>query len=111
MLNGYFIDTEQTITRLDGEIIHFGGKRFQRDIVEGDCCFMCGAAQDSVPFNDEHVLPDWLLREFGLHDKSLTLPNAATTQYSRLRIPCCVTCNSQLGRTVEQPISALLKGS
>lgn len=111
MLNGYLIDEEQTITRLDGEIIHFGGKRFQRDIVEGDCCFMCGAARDNVPFNDEHVLPDWLLREYGLHDESLTLPNAATRPYSRLRIPCCVRCNSRLGQTVEQPISAFLKGS
>ena len=111
MLNDYLIDAEETITRTDGEIIHFGRKRFQRDIVEGDCCFMCGVARDTVPFNDEHVLPDWLLREFGLHDQSLTLPNAATRPYSRLRIPCCVSCNSRLGRTVEQPISALLKGT
>lgn len=111
MLNGYLIDAEDTITRLDGEIIHFGGKRFQRDIVDGDCCFMCGAARETELFNDEHVLPDWLLREFGLHNETLTLPNAATRPYSRLRIPCCVSCNSRLGKTVEQPISALLKGS
>lgn len=111
MLKGYLIDGEETITRLDGEIIHFGGKRFQRDIVDGNCCFMCGAAPDAVPFNDEHVLPDWLLRGFGLHHQSLTLPNEATRPYSRLRIPCCVSCNSRLGRTVEQPVSALLKGT
>ena len=111
MLTGYLIDTDETITRMDGEIIHFGGKRFQRDIVDGDCCFMCGVARDTVPFNDEHVLPDWLLRNFELHGESLTLPNAATMPYSRLRIPCCVSCNSRLGRTVEQPISALLTGT
>jgi hypothetical protein len=106
----FFVTDDGSVVRGDGHIIHFSLKRFRRDIVKGDCCFLCGAAPGTKPFNDEHVIPDWLLREFDLHDKSVTLPNGATYRYSKYRIPCCTSCNSTLGEKVEAPISAIIKG-
>ena len=69
---------------------------------------MCGIAPEDAPFDDEHVLPRWLLRRFGLFDHRVRLPNGASVSYSRYKVPCCVTCNSWLGRNIEAPVSELL---
>ena len=61
-------------------------------------------------FNDEHIIPRWILKRFGLFDKQITLPSGERRHYRGYRIPCCVTCNSLLGDTVEAPISQLLDG-
>lgn len=101
---------DESVIRPDGSVVHFSLERFRQDIVMGDCCFLCGASLGSKAFNDEHVIPDWLLREFDLHDKSVTLPNGSSYRYSRYRVPCCVACNSLLGEKVETPISEIIKG-
>jgi hypothetical protein len=101
--NGSVIDGE-------GNLLYISCQRFIRDIAEGDCCFMCGAKPGSRPFNDEHVIPDWVLRDLGLHNKQINHGNFRSTTYSRFRVPCCVECNSTLGRKVETPISTLFKG-
>ena len=48
----------------DDRVIFFSFHRFIADIVQGKCCFICGARRGTVPFNDEHILPDWILRKF-----------------------------------------------
>lgn len=60
-------------------------------------------------FNNEHVLPNWLLRRYGLHERVITLPNDTTFRYDRYTIPCCADCNGLMGREVEQPIRALIE--
>jgi hypothetical protein len=55
----------------NGKLIFFSTQRFVNDICLGHCCFICGAAPSSVPFNDEHVIPEWVLRRFGLFSKSI----------------------------------------
>jgi hypothetical protein len=95
-----------------GRVIYFSCKRFVRDIAKGDCCFICGAARASKPFNDEHVMPDWVVRRYGLSRQTITLSNKTTIQYSRLKIPCCKECNDLMGSEVEKQISELVtKGS
>jgi|GEM_PF-4357372 len=94
----------------DGKILFFSLERFKREIVEGDCCFICGCSSDKHAFNDEHVIPDWLLREFDLQNKEISLPNRAGLKYSKYKVPCCAGCNSLLGQVLEVPVSKLLKG-
>jgi len=91
----------------DDRVIIFSLDRFIADVVQGDCCFICGGRPGTVPFNDEHILPDWILRKFGLHDRTITLPNGEKFIYSHFRIPCCKPCNSKMGRDVETPVSRL----
>lgn len=92
----------------DGKVAYFSCERFVRDICDGDCCFICGASPRSVPFNDEHVLPDWVLRRYGIAGRRITLPNATSFRYDQYKVPCCAECNSEMGRKVEEPISRLI---
>ena len=91
-----------------GKIVYFSCERFVRDICDGNCCFICGASPGTVRFNDEHVLPDWVLRRYGIANRRITLPNATSFRYDQYKVPCCADCNSEMGRRVEEPISRLI---
>src|SRR4051812_24674970 len=88
----------------DGRVIYFSTQRFEQDICLGGCCFICGAQPGSKPFNNEHILPDWLLGEYGLYDRTITLPNAQRMRYGSYTVPCCEDCNTLMGREIEQPV-------
>ena len=105
--------TEQrdvTLAGRDGRLLLMSCQTFVNEIVMGDACFVCGASPRDKMFNDEHIIPRWILKRFGLFDKQITLPSGERRHYRGYRIPCCVTCNSLLGDTVEAPISQLLDG-
>ena len=85
-------------------------RRFIDQIVIGDACFICGASRSDKSFNDEHIIPRWILRRFDLFDKQITLPSGERRHYRSYVVSCCVDCNSLLGRTVETPVSELLDG-
>ena len=102
-------DISRTIFNDKGEIIFFGIDHFINDIAKGDCCFICGAKSNSKDFNDEHIIPDWILTEYNLKDKFITLTNGTRFKYRDYKVPCCKECNSKLGETYELPISHLLK--
>lgn len=91
----------------NGRVVYFSIERFLRDICYNDFCFICGASPDSVEFNNEHVIPDWLLKKHQLYDRKLILPNGHVTTYSRNKIPCCKNCNTLLGREIENPVQRL----
>lgn len=93
----------------NGKVIYFSTERFVNDICLGDCCFVCGAEPDSKPFNDEHVLPYWILRKYNLFLKTITLPNLTTYRYDQYTTPCCVECNTLMGKVVEEPISEVVR--
>lgn len=99
--DGSFIDDA-------GRVIYFSVERFVKDIVEGDCCFICGKKPSEVPFNEEHVLPDWIIKKYDLSSRKITLPNLHGFTYSQYKIPCCVACNELMGKTFEKPISDLI---
>lgn len=101
----------ESIVDPDGKILFYTVEDFYQHIVQGDDCFVCGAKNGSKLFNNEHILPDWLLARFGLHDKNITLANLQTLQYGKYTVPCCEECNRLLGETIEVPISNLLKKS
>ena len=91
-----------------GRVLHFSIRRFVLDVAEGAACFACGKARSDGNFNDEHVIPDWVLRRAGIHDERITLPNGVLRKYSGHRLPCCEECNSLLGNRLEEPVSKML---
>jgi hypothetical protein len=107
--DNYLTPDGSVVTR-EGEVMFFSVSRFIRDICEGNCCFICGASPDDTDFNDEHVIPNWILSELDMHSKTITLPNGRKYRYDRYKVPCCVRCNSLLGKRIEQPVSKLIKG-
>lgn len=100
--------SDGSITDRNGKVLFFSVERFLSDIVDGNCCFVCGARPSTVEFNDEHILPQWILRQYGLHSKSITLPNEASFRYDRYKVPCCEQCNSHMARALEEPTSRLV---
>lgn len=98
----------RTIVGDDGRILLFSCQRFLSDICDGDACFICGASPNERRFNDEHIVPRWILRRFKLFDKEITLPNGERRKYGGYRVPCCESCNDLLGRKIEEPVSKLL---
>jgi len=104
------VTPDQSVLDRNGKVIFFSVERFISDIANGDCCFTCGAQRGSVPFNDEHVLPNWILRRFGLHGRTIEIPNHTDFRYSGMTIPCCVTCNTEMGKVFENPMSELFAG-
>lgn len=94
----------------DGKVIFFSNERFVSDICLGDCCFICGARPATKKFNDEHVVPEWLLRRYRLFDRTITLPNETKIKYAQYKVPCCEECNSLMGDTIEVPISRVIAG-
>jgi hypothetical protein len=100
-----------SIINSDGKVLLFSLNDFINLIVKGDCCFICGASPDHKPFNNEHVIPDWILRRFNLYNRQMRLPNETYINYGKYTVPCCQDCNSDLGKIIETPISNLLKKS
>jgi hypothetical protein len=112
LLRVYGVHKDGTIYGTDGKVLHFSVDRFVSDVVKAGHCFICGRAKsNAVPFNDEHIVPKWILRRFELFDKRVGLPNEVTVPYRSYTVPCCVECNSELGEKVETPISKLLSGT
>jgi hypothetical protein len=104
---------QSTKTIIDGEgkTIFFGLEDFKEKIIKENNCFICGAQPSSKKFNNEHIIPDWILKKYNLHSKSITLPNLTKIRYGQYVIPCCSECNKELGNTYELPISRLFRKS
>lgn len=105
----FLVRPDSSIEDRDGRVVYFSAARFYSDIVAGDCCFVCGISPKITEFNDEHVLPDWILRRFALQEREINIPNGTGMRYGQLKIPCCVKCNSQMGRTFEEPIREMFE--
>jgi hypothetical protein len=97
-----------TVFGKDGRILFFGLSHFKEAIVNGDSCFICGASPLERSFNNEHIIPSWIINRFGLHAKAINLPNGTSIKYSQYKVPCCEDCNSELGEIYERPISGIL---
>ncbi len=93
-----------------GAVLFFSVERFISEICEGEDCFLCGAKKNSKEFNDEHVIPKWILKKCDLYGKSITLPNKEDLRYEKYTVPCCKECNSFLGKNFEEVIQRLLEG-
>jgi hypothetical protein len=103
-------DTNKTIDA-SGKVIYYPFNDFSKEIVGADSCFICGVLRESgdKKFNDEHIIPQWLLRRFSLFNEKLSLPNNQLVKYSSQTLPCCLDCNSELAKVYETPLSNILK--
>lgn len=105
------ITPDRSIVSKNGILKFCSTERFVRDICLGSSCFICGRSGEQVGFNKEHVLPNWMLRQFKLHGSTVTLPNRNQHAYGTYKIPCCADCNGELSRIFETPLSeAFAKG-
>jgi hypothetical protein len=93
-----------------GEVVFFSLDRFVNEIVVGDACFMCGGSGVARPFTNEHIIPRWVLREFELFERRVTLPNESDVSYGQYTIPCCESCNGTLNTLYEIPVREILDG-
>ena len=100
-----------TVLTIDKKVIFFGIEDFMDKIANGDCCFICGAEPNSKKFNNEHIIPDWILKKYNLNSNFITLPNGTKFKHNQYKVPCCKDCNSELGEVYEKPISQLLSKS
>jgi hypothetical protein len=97
---------------LDGQKLAFVSQdRFVRDVCRGDCCFACLAPPGEKTFNNEHVLPDWIVGWQQLKKKEINLPDGSTHPYGTYLLPCCKACNTAMGKRFENPISHFFKTS
>jgi len=103
--NAMPIATDGSVHNHEGRLLYCSADRFVAHVGEGDHCFICDRTEREIAFNREHVLPNWLLHQFGLHGKSVTLPNRVLHSYGTYRIPCCIDCNTRLSKHFETPIS------
>lgn len=101
--------TGNVVTPKSKKIIHYSYSDFITSIVKGKCCFICGVSADSKEFNDEHVIPNWILRHFGTPESFMILPNGRTIKNSQYKVPCCRECNSDLGEIIEHFASNFLR--
>jgi hypothetical protein len=100
-------ESDDSVVDQQGRVLYFSPERFERSICIGKSYFLCGATRAQAKFNDEHVVPARLLRRFELFDRSIRLPNGTGIRYDRYKIPCCIHCNSRLGRALETPAREL----
>ncbi|MDP9808106.1 hypothetical protein J2W42_000944 [Rhizobium tibeticum] len=98
----------ETIRNPNGDVLFFSLADFVGTICEGSNCFVCGRSQSVTEFNNEHILPNWLLHKYSLHDRKLTLPNGVEQKYGTYKVPCCKDCNSEMSVVFETPMSRLL---
>lgn len=101
------IDPDGSLVDARGRVRHFGRPAFEKLAGDLDRCFVCGVDRAVVDFNDEHVVPDWLLRRFDLHSRRIILPNGQQQLYGRYTLRCCTPCNTLLGARLETPVSQL----
>lgn len=94
----------------DGKVLLFSIDNFVNTICNKDTCFVCGIERAEASFNDEHVIPRWVLKRYELFGKEITLPNDKKFRYGKYKIPCCESCNSFLGENIEKKVAEGLDG-
>lgn len=94
----------------DGKVILYTVDYFIKNICGSNNCFVCGAGESEKSFNDEHIIPRWVLKRFDLFNKNITLPNRVPFRYGKYVIRCCSDCNTFLGANIENIISVGLAG-
>ncbi len=98
---------DDSIINDEGDLVYISVERFLREICEGNNCFLCGKSYEEGR-TKEHIIPNWVLRKFGLHDKLVTLPNETRLRYGAYIVPCCGPCNGKLSKDIETPLSSLI---
>lgn len=104
-------DPNGSMRDASGKILVFGKEPFVKDICLGGHCFICGASPQPGAFNNEHIIPQWILDFTDQRGGKIRLPNQTLfhNNYGGYTIPCCITCNSSLSETFETVLAPLFK--
>ena len=103
----YNIEPDGTIISPANKIVFYSADRFEHEICSQDSCFICGELRGGKEFNDEHVIPKWILKKHNLYNKQITLTNQTRIRYSQYVVPCCSECNQLMGTEIEQKVQHL----
>jgi hypothetical protein len=96
--NGNIVDAK-------GKVTFVSITAFVSDVCSSNICFLCTKALNSQNQNKEHIIPNWILKRFDLHNETVNLPNGSKYKYNQYVIPCCIECNSLLSAELETPLS------
>lgn len=91
--------------------VYYSLTDFIEKIVFGNDCFICGLPNTKTYFNEEHIIPDWIIKRFKLKNKKFKLLNSKKVGYTKKgnKVSCCKICNTELGKIYEAPVSNLLR--
>lgn len=95
---------EENVYNKEGNISLFSFNYFKNEIIGNRSCFICGNSNSEKEFNNEHIVPNWILKKLHLHDDFITLLNRQKIKYSQYKIPCCKDCNTRLSLFFEGPL-------
>jgi len=105
-----FYEGIEDIYARDGRLFFLGMRSFSETVLQRRGCFVCGKTDDAgQPVNDEHVIPNWLLRHADIAGKRLTLANGTHVLYGQHKLAICAKCNAGLAAAYEDKISVHLK--
>lgn len=96
---------------LDQRIIFFSKERYINQIINTDNCFICGSSEQEKKFNDEHIIPKWILKRYELYNSAITLYNNTTIKYNKYVVKCCAECNTAMGKIFEENLSKLFENN
>lgn len=108
-LNSYVCEEDGSIIDVNGNYLFVSYDKFINEVVRGECCFLCCSTSDKKEFNDEHIIPRWVLKRFDLYKSFITLKNFKKVRYDKYTLTCCAECNHFLGNDIETEISKATK--
>jgi len=92
----------------NGNIMLYSPEDFIRLFYDEKRCIICGVVKlPGVEFNEEHIIPKWILKRYNLFHRKITFPSDTLFSYGKYTIPICKQCNQQLAEEYETPISKL----
>jgi len=77
--------------------------------LDHDHCFLCGSVLTPETRSEEHVFPQWLLRDLYLWQETITLLNGTSIPYASLKIPACKECNNFWLSQVEEQVATAFR--
>ena len=103
-------EPDGTLKTAAGKVIVFSIARFVQDICLGGHCFICGVSPKVAAFNNEHIIPRWILEFTQQFNGAIGLPNQTDFRgYGGYTTPCCVQCNTGLSDAFETVLAPLMK--
>ena len=79
----------------------------------GTKCFVCQVELSSETGPNkrtlEHLIPQWIIRKYGLLEQTVTIPQIAAIPYQDFVLPCCFECNSILLAPIENEFSQAIR--
>ncbi len=64
-------------------------------------CFICNTVLNHKNYTLEHLIPQWIIRRFGLEEHTITFDHNVTIKYLDFVLPCCRECNCNLLSPIE----------